>query len=606
VSVVRSLILLVILFFYIYTVASNFQLQIYPFEDRAISLASFFTTYIVNEYLDHVIITVATIVWLTLTSSEKKIKTATFLAYMVICFAGTILEVGTGATMGIHLFLGITALAAVPAIIALLIYQRITTKVVNNDMMLLVNYSSLLGIAFGIIGIIIMSLPFFGVSENSLPIPNYMYHVFLFLSVFAPFLLALLIMCAPVKILTNLVFQKVFKGKTNRIHCRFAYNITVGKKSRFIFLLFSMVLSSIIALIPHLPAINPDNQQIGVDTDYYIRWIAPLMNSTDIQGFLGQAFVEQPPRFNGDRPFTLFFLFTIATIVRDPGLFYLFERLPIVFGPVLVLVVYFLTRELSSKDDVAPLLASFITAVSFHTLIGIYAGFYANWLALIIGYSSFVFLFRFLKKPSKLNLVLYSNLLILTLLSHTHTWSMLAIVMAIFLVVMLALNYYHRKRIVLLLLIVVSSVIIDVGRAALLGTTTGFELNIEQATQNAGPSNFVNRWENLTHTVQVFVGGQLSNSIVFLLGLYWLFYSNLREVATIYIMIFLSLGIIPFLFGDYTIQSRVFHNIPFQIPAAIGLSYIIRKQPNGLITLLPICIWLAALSARSVANFYQI
>jgi hypothetical protein len=30
-------------------------------------------------------------------------------------------------------------------------------------------------------------------------------------------------------------------------------------------------------------------------------------------------------------------------------------------------------------------------AVSIHTLVGIYAGFYANWLALIVGYISLVF-----------------------------------------------------------------------------------------------------------------------------------------------------------------------------------------------------------------------
>jgi hypothetical protein len=606
-SIARSLVLLVILFFYIYTIASHFQLQIYPFEDRAISLNSFFLAYIVTEYLDHLIVTIATIVWLSLSSAEKKIKILTFLAYAVICIAGAILEIGRGATISINILLKITAVTAVPVIISLLIYQRTADKKgLNYDFGLLVNYSSLLGIALGIIGIIIILLPFFGISESSLLLPNYMYHIFLFFSIFSPLLLALLILCVPVKFLTHFALQRVFKAKKDRIHLHYASNITLTKKTAFMFLLFFTVLSSIIALIPHLPAINPDNQQIGVDTDYYIRWVTPLIDSTNIQEFLAQAFVEQPPRFGGDRPFTLIFLFAIATIVHDANLFYLFERLPVILAPALVLAVYFLTREISSKDDVAPLLASFITAVSFHTLIGIYAGFYANWLALIIGYSSFVFLFRFLRKPSKPNLLLYSTLLILTLLSHIHTWSTIVTVMAIFLIVMLSLNYYHRKRIIILLLIVISSIIIDVGRATLLGTSTGIELNIEQAQQRAGLSQFVNRWENLAHTVQIFVGGQLNNFIIFVLGLYWLSYSNLREVATIFLMIFLSLGVIPFLFSDYTIQNRVFYDIPFQIPASIALSYIIKKQPNGLIILMPICIWLAALSARSVANFYQI
>jgi asparagine N-glycosylation enzyme membrane subunit Stt3 len=68
------------------------------------------------------------------------------------------------------------------------------------------------------------------------------------------------------------------------------------------------------------------------------------------------------------------------------------EYIPIILAPTLVIVVYFVTRELIPNNDIAALLASFLTAVSSHTLIGIYAGFYANWLALTIGYLSFVFL----------------------------------------------------------------------------------------------------------------------------------------------------------------------------------------------------------------------
>ena len=75
------------------------------------------------------------------------------------------------------------------------------------------------------------------------------------------------------------------------------------------------------------------------------------------------------------------------------------DHLPIVLGPALVLVVYFLTREMTSNDLIS-VLAAFLTAVSFHVLTGIYAGLYANWFALIIGFLSFMFLFKFLKRPS--------------------------------------------------------------------------------------------------------------------------------------------------------------------------------------------------------------
>ena len=134
-----------------------------------------------------------------------------------------------------------------------------------------------------------------------------------------------------------------------------------------------------------------------------------------LKKFIRQAFVIQSA---GDRPLTLIFLFTIAKIVNANAnlfytdLFYIIEHVSLILGPALVLVIYLLTRELTS-NDITSLLASFLTAISFQTLIGIYAGFYANWLALIIGYMSFVFLIRFLKKPSKLNLISYSILIVL-------------------------------------------------------------------------------------------------------------------------------------------------------------------------------------------------
>src|SRR5206468_12297769 len=101
---------------------------------------------------------------------------------------------------------------------------------------------------------------------------------------------------------------------------------------------------------------------------------------------------------------------------------YTIDHLPIILGPGLVLAVFFLTREITSNDTTS-LLASFLTAVSFHTLIGIYSGIYANWLALIIGYMSLVFLIRFLKISNKLNLIVYSLLLIFLVFTHVYTWS---------------------------------------------------------------------------------------------------------------------------------------------------------------------------------------
>jgi hypothetical protein len=276
-----------------------------------------------------------------------------------------------------------------------------------------------------------------------------------------------------------------------------------------------------------------------------------------------------------------------------------------ILSPALVLAVYFLTRELTS-NDVASLVSSFLTAVSFHILIGIYAGFYANWFALIIGYLMFVFLIRFLKAPSKLNFAIYSLLIVILLFSHVYTWSVLSIVVGIFLAVMFKLSYYPKKSIILLLLVVLSSVAIDVARMTVTGSASGIEQDISIAKSGLGLAQFALRWSNLIDTTQNYLGSIFSNFIVLILGIYWLFRSNLREPSTIFLVIFLSLGIIPLFFGDWIVQSRVLYNIPFQIPAAIAFTYIKNQAKNNNIILIPICIWLIAMSIRAASNFYLI
>jgi hypothetical protein len=430
---------------------------------------------------------------------------------------------------------------------------------------------------------------------------NYSYDIFLLASSFSPVLMLLLILSFPVKLLVKEFMTGMLKFKNNNKPDLLISNDYIKLRTKIIYLSLFMLLSATIVIIPHQQTINKDNQQVGVDTGSYVKWIDKLIQSNDLQEFVRQAFVIQSA---GDRPIALIFLFTIAKFV-NANLFYIVEYVPMILGPALILVIYLLTRELTS-NDVTSLLASFLTAISFHTLIGIYTGFYANWFALIIGYLSFVFLIRFLKKPRKLNLLIYSTVMILLLFSHVYTWTILAIVTGLFLAVMLAYNYYSKKSIILLLLVVLSSVVIDTARIAITGNPGGIERDIYTArVAKAGLEQFMVRWSNLVDTTQIYFGGLFSNFIILVLGLYWLIYSNLRQPSTILIMIFLSLGIIPLFLGDWVIQTRVLYDIPFQIPAAIALTYV-KKQTNGTIILLPICIWLIAVSIKAVSNFYLI
>jgi hypothetical protein len=591
-SIITSASLALISFFYIYAVSSYFQIGIYILENRVTYYKLFRATYIISEYVDNIIIASGTVLWLALSIRGR----ARFVISAI--YSGlTIIAV----LANLRILFDIVALMSIPVIISLLIYNKFAyKKVLHINASLSINYIALIGIATGIGGIIISSAPLFSISSTSLPIRNYAHDIFLLASSYSPVLMVLLILCFPVKLLVKEFMTGILKFK-NKNPDLLISNYNIRLRIKIIYLSLFMLLSITLALIPTLPTINKDNQQIGVDTGSYVNWVDKLLtHSNDFQEFIEQAFIIQSA---GDRPIVLIFLFTIVTIVNAN--FYAIEHVPLILGPALILVIYFLTRELTS-NDITSLIASFLTAISFHMLIGIYAGFYANWFALIIGYLSFVFFIRFLKKPRKLNLLIYSALMVLLLFSHVYTWTLLAIVMGIFLVIMLAYNYYSKRSIILLLLVVLSSVVIDTARTAVTGYPGGIERDIYIAsTAEAGLKQFIERWSNLVDTTQIYSGGLFSNFIIIILGLYWLFRSNLSEPSTIFLLVFLSIGVIPLFIGDWVIQTRVLYDIPFQIPAAIALTYI-KKQTNGTMILLPICIWLIAMSIRAVTNFYLI
>ncbi|MDP9288006.1 MAG: hypothetical protein M3P08_07400 [Thermoproteota archaeon] len=497
------------------------------------------------------------------------------------------------------------ALLSLPLIVSVLVYNRFfvsdTQERQKIQTVLYVNYLAVIGTVTGIISIIITTITAFYSLPPSpisiLGIPNYAHGLYALFSSSCPILIFLVIFCVPVKLVLNELGARI-PGMVNAVSS-FLPKIKVKTKTGTILIFVFMLLSMVVAIIPHIPVINKTNQYVGTDTHFYVGWQNNLTQSKNFQQFAQEAFVKIRA---GDRPVSLLFIFALVkTLHLEPSL--LVDNLSILLAPALVLVVYFLTRELTS-NEIASLLSAFLTAISSQTLIGIYAGFYANWFALIIGYLSFVFLFRFLKAGGKANFAVYSTLMILLLFSHANTWTIFAIVSAVFLMVLFKLNYYSRKRITLLLLVVLSSVVIDVGRTGIVkhGGGIGEDIGVS-VTYGTGLEQFAQRWSNLVYATQVYLAGQFSNPIILILGLYWLFRSKLLDESSIFLVVFLSLGVLPLFIGGVVLQARVFYEIPFQIPAAIALTYIM-KQANGSLLLLPIGIWLVATSIGSVSNFY--
>jgi len=592
-AIISSASLAVLCLFYVYAAASFFEVRIYPLIDR-ITYVGPFIVYVAGEYADHVIIGTLLVLWLALASKRSMIQYAAIGGFGAFLAATAIADYGP-ALEGV-------ALASLPAIVALLIFNRYSGRKVLKQlsMGLSLNHLATVGIIIGMVGLGLALVPvLFPEPLPQPPMRNYAYDVHLVLSSFSPVLILLLITCIPVKILSDSILRTM---KLQHFFTDLQKQV-VRRQFRFLYLALIVLLSVVLAIIPHLPSVNPDGQQVGVDTGYYVNWVDALQGVDGLSELLEQVFVVQN---QGDRPISLLFIYALNEI-SPTTLFLTVEYVPVMLAPALALVTFFLTRELTA-NDIASLFAAFITAVSFHTLIGIYAGFYANWLALIVGYLSFLFLFRFLKRRLLTDLILFGSLTLLTLLSHVYTWSILSIAAGVFLLVGIVRPHTlgtERRTLGLLMAVLLSVVAVDIGRTVLVGSSGGVERDLEVAGGLVGPDQFLLRWNNLSYATTLFVGGLFSSFLVLGLGLYWLVKTRVHGFASVFVVIFLSLGVLPFIFGEWVVQTRVFYNIPFQIPAAMGLAFI-AQQRKDLLRILPICILLLLATLVAVSNFYFI
>jgi hypothetical protein len=590
-SIISSAILALVSFFYIYTAGSFFRINIHILQNRT-SYNTYFDFFIINRHTDHIIIATGIILWAGL-SLRGKARIIIATSYGV----ATLIAI----TSGIAILLDIIAIMAIPIVICTLIYNKLASrKIVNTNPNLSVNYIAIIVIVTGIIGITMSVGVLLNPRENQIPsIPNFMYEMFILFSSLSPLLMLLLLSCLPLKILIKEIRAAIERTKKiSTYSIDFSDRIVLKTRTKIICLALIMLLSIVLVLIPHQPIINIDKQQIGVDTHYYVDWVGALIQSSNPQEFLYQAFVAQN---GGDRPITLIFLFALSKIVPT-NLVDTIEYAPLLLGPALIFISYLLTRELTS-NEVTSLFAAFLTAVSFQTLIGIYAGFYSNWFALIIGYLSFVFLIKFLKMSSTLTLLIYSASILLLLFAHGYTWSVFLIASAIFLVVLLKLKYYNKRDIILLLSVLFASVIVDLAKVAVIGSSSGVMQDIIIAHGGGfGLDQFALRWSNLIEIVQNWYGTLFANFIILVLGLYWMWLSNFRSQVNIFIVIFLSIGFGAVFLGTPGIQGRILYDIPFQIPAALSLTYI-KKPHGGALIFLTVCILLIGVSIRAVLNF---
>src|SRR5919106_679854 len=436
-SIISSVSFVVCLFFYLYIIGSFFRITVYPLIDR-VTVNTLFQEHVINQYVDNIIVIVTATLWFLFSINNRAIRYSLCIAYGGL---GTVLALISPD----NIIFDIVSLLSIPLIIGISLYyyyyypryhrhynqqhqqhqqEQKKNILLNFNGKLTLQYISLAVIAFSAIGIVVQVSAVFLIPnlDSSSAIRSPENDLFLLLSSFSTIYIFLLVFCLGVRVFFKGVLGILkldIKEEDTRSRTLSADAVThkqnkVKTQTKVGLLLLAIVLSIVLVLIPQHPLINKDNQYIGVDTGYYAGWIGELSRSKSLSDFTYQLFVVHGQ--GGDRPLALLFLFSLYQIAGggNTSLAEVIEYFPLILGPGIVLAFYFLTVELTRNEKIA-LIAAFLAAVSYHTLVGIYAGFYANWLALIVAYISIIFLFRYLRAGRPFDIVVFSILLIAVL-----------------------------------------------------------------------------------------------------------------------------------------------------------------------------------------------
>ena len=395
-----------------------------------------------------------------------------------------------------------------------------------------------------------------------------------------------------------------------RIIENFFSNIMASEPKTLLFIGVVAILPSLLlSLYPYILIDSEESTFLGTDIPSYLNWLGQFDSlPNNPASLLSGLFLEID---NGSRPFSLLAIRSLSEITNQSDLTTL-KYMPILLGPLLVISTYYLARVSSPSNRQLAVIIAIMTVASHQVIIGFYAAFYANWMAIIMMIISITFLLKVLQRDSHVyrNLLLYASCCILVLFFHSYTWSYFIVVISFFLIwsgIQGKISKESIRIIVILAIVTFSVVSIDLLKSYLGGVSDSFSNDLLNPATSIGYDEFTKRWDNLNSTFHWYVGGFLTNSAVLLLVFLWTITSNYKNHfdRILYSMLFIS--ILPVLFGDVVVQARIFYDIPLQIPASI-MMYRIYKNPKKSTFEKPLLFALILMqfnyALRAMANMY--
>ena len=355
-------------------------------------------------------------------------------------------------------------------------------------------------------------------------------------------------------------FQKIVSSIKSTALSESARSLKVLSYPRLM-LGISLVVSVLIVFVPYRPDLNPAAILVGIDSPTYVGWIS-LMLGLPLLNALQYSFVQG---LDGSRPLLLVLFYLVGSAGVSPS--QIIEYTPMLLAPLLSLSAYTFVRYGNGSARFAGLTALF-SSVSFYSTVGLWGGYYANWLALILVYFFLTSLLVFSRSPSKVKYGTMYALSVALFLTHPWTWVLIAAVCLVFSVTLWkeTRNLVHLKS---LTGIIATGIILDLVKSWAFSSRSVAADIATKAPNGAGV--LLSFWNNLVDGLLFTHGALLANWLVLGLGLLGVLVLRFKDWFERLLLLWVGVPSIAFvLLGSYH-QARIVYDLPIPVLTTIAV-----------------------------------
>jgi hypothetical protein len=140
-----------------------------------------------------------------------------------------------------------------------------------------------------------------------------------------------------------------------------------------------------------------------------------------------------------------------------------------------------------------------------------------------------------------------------------------------------------KIKVLLMIAVVAASFSIDYGRSLYFNTPAATEGDSALAS-NIEAHDPSSKWDRLYFTLSSYVGGFLSNPVLFMLAIIWMIKSRPSGLSTLMLSMIFMLSV-PVSVGSVEFQTRVLHNTPMHIVALLAMIWtggVLRRRMDDI------------------------